>query len=87
MFQKITLIFIMTIFSNILLASNDLVGCRGGVPKIEVGNLAELAITSENIKNKDALFTADIHQIEGKPIAKRGRLPGITDNPRLERLL
>ena len=32
-------------------------------------------------------FTADIHQIEGKPIAKRGRLPGITDNPRLERVL
>ncbi|HUW95670.1 MAG TPA: nicotinate phosphoribosyltransferase [Anaerolineae bacterium] len=28
-------------------------------------------------------FTADIKAIEGKPVAKRGRIPGITDNPRL----
>jgi nicotinate phosphoribosyltransferase len=28
-------------------------------------------------------FTADIKAIEGKPIAKRGRIPGITENPRL----
>ena len=26
-------------------------------------------------------FTADIHEIEGRPVAKRGRLPGITPNP------
>jgi nicotinate phosphoribosyltransferase len=32
-------------------------------------------------------FTADIHEIEGKPIAKRGRIPGITPNPRLQRVL
>jgi len=32
-------------------------------------------------------FTADLHEIEGKPIAKRGRIPGITPNPRLKRLL
>ena len=32
-------------------------------------------------------ITADLHQIEGKPIAKRGRIPGITPNPRLKRLL
>jgi len=32
-------------------------------------------------------FTADLHEIEGKPIAKRGRLPGITPNPRLKRIL
>ncbi len=31
-------------------------------------------------------FTADIHEIEGRPVAKRGRLPGITNNPRLERI-
>jgi nicotinate phosphoribosyltransferase len=30
-------------------------------------------------------FTADLHEIEGKPIAKRGRIPGITPNPRLKR--
>ncbi len=32
-------------------------------------------------------FTADIHEIEGRPVAKRGRLPGLTPNPRLKRLL
>ncbi len=32
-------------------------------------------------------FTADIHEIEGKPIAKRGRTPGITPNPRLKRVI
>ncbi len=32
-------------------------------------------------------FTADLHEIEGKPIAKRGRMPGITHNPRLKRIL
>jgi nicotinate phosphoribosyltransferase len=32
-------------------------------------------------------FTADLHQVSGKPIAKRGRLPGITPNPRLKRVM
>jgi nicotinate phosphoribosyltransferase len=32
-------------------------------------------------------FTADLHEVNGKPIAKRGRLPGITPNPRLQRVL
>ena len=32
-------------------------------------------------------FTADLHQVEGRPIAKRGRIPGITPNPRLKRIL
>jgi len=32
-------------------------------------------------------FTADIHEIEGKPVAKRGRIPGITLNPRLSRVM
>jgi len=32
-------------------------------------------------------FTADLHEIEGKPIAKRGRIPGITPNPRLKRVV
>jgi len=30
-------------------------------------------------------FTADLKEIEGVPIAKRGRIPGITPNPRLVR--
>jgi nicotinate phosphoribosyltransferase len=32
-------------------------------------------------------FTADIHEIDGKPIAKRGRTPGVTANPRLDRVM
>ena len=32
-------------------------------------------------------FTADIHEVEGRPIAKRGRIPGITTNPRLKRIM
>lgn len=32
-------------------------------------------------------FTADIHELDGKPVAKRGRLPGLTANPRLKRVM
>ena len=32
-------------------------------------------------------FTADLHEIEGKPVAKRGRIPGITPNPRLKKIM
>ena len=32
-------------------------------------------------------FTADLHEVEGKPVAKRGRIPGITHNPRLKRIM
>jgi nicotinate phosphoribosyltransferase len=32
-------------------------------------------------------FTGDLKNVEGKPIAKRGRVPGLLPNPRLKRLL
>lgn len=32
-------------------------------------------------------FTADLHEVDGKPIAKRGRMPGITENPKLNRII
>jgi nicotinate phosphoribosyltransferase len=32
-------------------------------------------------------FTGDIREIEGKPVSKRGRLPGMGRNPRLRRVL
>jgi len=32
-------------------------------------------------------FTADLHEVGGKQIAKRGRIPGITPNPRLKRVM
>ena len=32
-------------------------------------------------------FTADLHEIDGRAVAKRGRIPGITPNPRLQRIM
>lgn len=32
-------------------------------------------------------FTGDLKEIDGKPIAKRGRIPGITPNTRLQRIV
>jgi nicotinate phosphoribosyltransferase len=32
-------------------------------------------------------FTADLHEVAGNPIAKRGRIPGVTPTPRLERVM
>jgi nicotinate phosphoribosyltransferase len=32
-------------------------------------------------------FTADLHEVNGRPIAKRGRMPGVTPNPRLKRVM
>jgi len=29
-------------------------------------------------------FTADIKEVDGRPVAKRGRIPGLTENPRLK---
>jgi nicotinate phosphoribosyltransferase len=31
-------------------------------------------------------FTGDLKEIDGRPIAKRGRIPGRTENPRLQRI-
>ena len=32
-------------------------------------------------------FNADIHEIDGKPVAKRGLIPGLTPNPRLMEIM
>ena len=32
-------------------------------------------------------YTSDIHEIDGRPIAKRGRIPGVTNNARLDRVM
>ncbi len=32
-------------------------------------------------------FTADLHEVDGRPVAKRGRIPGVTANPRLKRVM
>ena len=31
-------------------------------------------------------FTADIKEVDGRPVAKRGRIPGIVENPRLKKV-
>ena len=32
-------------------------------------------------------FSAEIHEIDGAPIARRGRMPGVTPSPRLDRIM
>lgn len=32
-------------------------------------------------------FNADIHEIDGKPVARRGHIPGLTQNPRLTKVM
>jgi nicotinate phosphoribosyltransferase len=32
-------------------------------------------------------YTADLKEIDGKPVAKRGRIPGITPNPKLKKVI
>jgi len=32
-------------------------------------------------------YTADLHEVDGVAVAKRGRIPGITENPRLKRVM
>ena len=31
-------------------------------------------------------FTGDLKEIDGQPVAKRGRIPGRTENPRLKQV-
>ena len=32
-------------------------------------------------------FTADIKEVDGQPRTKRGRIPGLTENPRLQKVI
>jgi len=32
-------------------------------------------------------FTGDLKEVNGRPVAKRGRLPGVAENPRLQRVI
>ena len=36
---------------------------------------------------KPMSFRADIHEVDGRPMARRGRIPGLTVNPRLDRIM
>jgi len=55
---------------------------------IESGALVDgFGVGSYISKAKPIDFTADLIEVEGKPIAKRGRIPGITPNPKLKRIM
>gem|GEM_PF-2985902 len=46
---------------------------------LEEGAPADVfAVGSYISDTKPVDFTADLHEVEGRPIAKRGRMPGIT---------
>ena len=46
-----------------------------------------LAVGSYISDAKPIDFTADLHEVDGKPIAKRGRMPGITPNAKVKRVM
>ena len=44
-------------------------------------------VGSHITKARPVDFTADLHEVAGKPVAKRGRIPGITPSPRLKQVM
>ena len=53
----------------------------------EGGPVDVFAVGSYISDAKPIDFTADLHEVGGKPIAKRGRMPGMTPNPKLKRVM
>ena len=53
----------------------------------EVAPVDIFAVGSYISDTKPIDFTADLHEVDGKPIAKRGRMPGITPNSKLKRVM
>jgi nicotinate phosphoribosyltransferase len=33
------------------------------------------------------IFIADIHEVDGRPLARKGKIPGITSTPKLDRVM
>jgi nicotinate phosphoribosyltransferase len=65
----------------------------GGLDAERIGAFKEaqapvdsFAVGSAISKASPIDFTGDLKEIEGRPVAKRGRIPGRTQNPRLERI-
>ncbi|HUH17521.1 MAG TPA: nicotinate phosphoribosyltransferase [Methylomirabilota bacterium] len=65
----------------------------GGVDVERIGVFREagapvdsFAVGSAISKASPIDFTGDLKEIDGRPVAKRGRLPGRVENPRLERI-
>ncbi|MCA1569891.1 MAG: hypothetical protein LC798_06120 [Chloroflexi bacterium] len=59
---------------------------RIGVFKDSGAPVDSFAVGSAISKASPIDFTGDLKEIDGTPVAKRGRIPGRTQNPRLERI-
>ena len=59
---------------------------RVGVFKAAGAPVDSFAVGSAISKASPIDFTGDLKEIDGRPVAKRGRIPGRTENPRLERI-
>jgi nicotinate phosphoribosyltransferase len=59
---------------------------RIGVFKESGAPVDSFAVGSAISKASPIDFTGDLKEIDGRPVAKRGRIPGLSENPRLERI-
>ena len=59
---------------------------RIGVFKAAGAPVDSFAVGSAISKASPIDFTGDLKEIDGRPVAKRGRIPGRSENPRLERI-
>lgn len=59
---------------------------RIGVFKQAGAPVDSFAVGSAISKASPIDFTGDLKEIDGRPVAKRGRIPGRTENPRLSRI-
>ncbi len=59
---------------------------RIGVFREAEAPIDSFAVGSYISKASPIDFTGDLKEIDGRPVAKRGRIPGLTEAPRLERI-
>lgn len=69
-----------------IVVSGGLDADRIGVFKEAGAPVDSFAVGSAISKASPIDFTGDLKEIDGRPIAKRGRIPGRTESPRLERI-
>ena len=69
-----------------IVVSGGLDAERIGIFKDAGAPVDSFAVGSAISKASPIDFTGDLKEIDGHPVAKRGRIPGRTENPRLERI-
>jgi nicotinate phosphoribosyltransferase len=69
-----------------IVVSGGMDGERIGAFKDAGAPVDSFAVGSAISKASPIDFTGDLKEIDGRPVAKRGRIPGRTENPRLERI-